>query len=101
MQMGRWRGLTIAAAWLAQLGCAAMRNPTVRTSFTKDVLPRASFEMQCPKEQIEIVQLNTPLDDYTGGGAQVGAKGCGKQVVYVYGPAGWVANTAAPEPAKP
>jgi len=90
--------LTLAACALAlDLGCAAMTKPTVRKSFTDEALPRASFEMQCPKEQIEIVQLATPLDDYVLTGAQVGAKGCGKQVVYVCSPSGWVANTATVE----
>ena len=93
--------LGVGCVLVALSGCAALKPPTVRTSFTKDALPRAGFEMQCPKEQIELVQLNRSWDDYIEGGTQVGARGCGKQVVYVYGPGGWVANTATPEPAKP
>ena len=52
--------------------------------------------MHCPKEQVELVPLNTPLDDGLRSGSQVGVKGCGKQVVYVFtNEAGWVANTAS------
>jgi hypothetical protein len=85
-------GLVLAA----QAGCATWRQPTVRQSFTARGLDRAVFEMECPKEKIELVSLNPPLDDYVLPGAQVGVKGCGKQVVYVaVKGAGWVANTTS------
>ena len=81
------------------LGCASLTRPTVRKHFTDEALPRASFEMQCPKENIELVQLGTALDEPVANGSQVGVKGCGKQAVYVCSPSGWVANTATTEPA--
>jgi len=96
-----WLGLSLACGLALQAaGCAAVRPPTVRKSFTDEVLPRASFELQCPKEQIELVQLATPLDDYVQAGAQVGVKACGKQAVYVCSRTGWVANTVTTEPAR-
>jgi hypothetical protein len=70
--------------------------PTVRKSFTDDAFDRAVFEMQCPKEKVVLVPLNPPLDEKVEVGAQVGVKGCGKQVVYVFtSGAGWVANTGS------
>ncbi|HEX7667579.1 MAG TPA: hypothetical protein VF407_23765 [Polyangiaceae bacterium] len=51
-------------------------------SFRDRGVPRASYELQCPKEQLEITDL---------GNGTMGVRGCGKQAVYkeVSG-AGWV-----------
>jgi hypothetical protein len=55
--------------------------------FRDNGLQRVSFEMQCPREQIQI----TPLD-----GNQMGVTGCGRRVVYVLVPyAGWVVNSSS------
>lgn len=86
----------VGLALVIGTACASMRLPTVRKSFTDEALDRAVFEMQCPKEKIELVSLNPPLDETVTLGAQVGVKGCGKQVVYVaVRGGGWVANTAS------
>jgi len=75
--------------------CASLRGPSVRTLFTEKGLDRAAFEMECPKEQLKLVQLNIPLDEPMDSGGQVGVTGCGKKAVYVYSSAGWVANTGS------
>jgi hypothetical protein len=70
----------------------------VRDSFNKYALDRASFEMKCPKEKIEIVGLNKPLDANAEAGVQVGATGCGTRVVYVLAMgAVWVVDSASSE----
>jgi hypothetical protein len=47
-----------------------------------------------PKEKVELVALNTPLDDPIKQGAQIGVRGRNKQAVYVLAPgAGWVLNS--------
>jgi hypothetical protein len=52
--------------------------------------------MKCPKEKLELVQLNKPLDERNELDTQVGVKGCGTQVVYVFVMGGgWVANTSS------
>lgn len=61
-------------------------------SFMDRGMPRAAYELQCPKEQLQVTEL--------GDGA-VGVRGCGKQAIYkeVWG-AGWV-NDSGPSAAKP
>ena len=95
-RMRRHLLLLSGLAFVAGVDCASMTRPTVRKLFTEHGLDRAVFEMQCPKEKVELVRLNVPLDEPVAGGAQVGVTGCGKQVVYVFSPqAGWIANTAS------
>jgi hypothetical protein len=51
--------------------------------------------MKCPKEQIELVPLDFPLDRSMASGVHVGVKGCDTQVVYVFtNQTGWVVDTA-------
>jgi len=47
-------------------GCASL---TVREHFTRYGLPRASLDLDCPREKIELVQVDQPLDQplYSGG----------------------------------
>jgi hypothetical protein len=52
--------------------------------FRAQGLDRAAFEFDCPKSQIEVVEV---------GSQQVGVTGCGKKAVYVRTIAGWVNNT--------
>jgi hypothetical protein len=56
-------------------------------SFMDRGMPRASFELGCPKEQLQVTDL---------GHGTMGVRGCGKQAVYkeVSG-AGWVNNTGS------
>ncbi len=46
-------------------------------------LDRATFDLSCPKSQLQAHHL---------GGLQVGVLGCGKKAVYVAGHSGWVVN---------
>ena len=62
--------------------------------FTKRGLERASFEMQCPKEQLQVKGLTADLDHEVKPGDQVGVTGCGKRLVYVLNPSGgWLLNS--------
>jgi hypothetical protein len=73
-------------------GCA----PTIRQVFVEHALDRAAFEMHCSKTELELVQLDFPLDHRMVSGAHVGVKGCEKQSVYVYtNQAGWVLNSTS------
>lgn len=71
---------------------------TMQPSPTSDVLPKnvwteglpgqAEFDLQCPVEELTFKK--------TGGSTtvpNVGVTGCGKRAHYVYGTAGYVANT--------
>ena len=79
---------------LALVSCA-----TVRGSFVDGGgLDRASFEMRCPKEDLQVVELDKPLDEeeYVAAlaGKHVGVEGCNKRVVYVRMGRAWMAETA-------
>ena|ERR1700733_8447535 len=91
--------LALAALPLASLaGCGAfatMQNGgfTVNQGMTLEafeaVKGRASFELDCPKDKIDVVVLAAQgvVPE------QIGATGCGHKVVYVATPSGWVVNT--------
>ncbi len=69
---------------------------TIREHFTSHGLERAAFELQCPRDQLQLVGLNADLDRYIGPGNQVGVSGCNKRAVYVLTQtAGWVLNSEA------
>jgi hypothetical protein len=81
-------------------GCATVQSGdfTVYQSdyekLAKAVKNRASFEMQCPKEQLQLVVLNV----FSGNNRyanQVGISGCEKRAVYLREPYTdtWVMNT--------
>jgi hypothetical protein len=83
--------LVLGFVSLGSAGCI-----TVGDSFQRYGLNRASFEMQCPAAQIQIVGLNRPLNATSVPGSQVGVSGCGKRMVFVVTEAaGWVANSAS------
>jgi len=96
--------LVLAVAILGVPACA-----TVGERFRDGGLDRAAFELQCPREQLQVTGLNRTLDQAIPEekglrGTQIGVTGCGKRAVYIYSAgAGWVANTAAPDekPAQP
>jgi hypothetical protein len=55
--------------------------------------------MKCPKEQIELVPLDVPLDRSMAAGVHLGIKGCETQAVYVFtNQTGWVVDTARSTP---
>jgi hypothetical protein len=72
-------------------GCA---TTTIGEHFQKHALNRASFEMQCPKERLQIKGLNEELERLgPATGDQVGVSGCGKHAVYVLTQNGWILNS--------
>jgi len=67
---------------------------TIGQHFNQHALDRASFELQCPREQLQVIGLNADLDRQVGPGNQVGVSGCSRRAVYVLTPyAGWVLNS--------
>lgn len=83
--MREWGAVALATLLV---GCV-----TVGESFRRHGLDRAAFEMQCPKDQLEMVALNRSLGSAAFTGSQVGVRGCGRQMVYVATEAGWIANS--------
>lgn len=69
---------------------------TAREYFRKEGgIKRASFDLQCPEDQLELHELNGEKAKI---GSQIGVRGCGKQAAYVFTwEAGWVANSTASE----
>ena len=82
------RRLIVGALLVGAGGCVS----SVGESFQRYGLPRASFEMQCPSDQLQQFGLNAPLESHAYVGSQVGVEGCGHRVVYVLTPSGWLAN---------
>lgn len=66
--------------------------PSLRESFNRDALSRATFELNCPQDQLQMTVLNGNPDSHPLAGASVGVEGCGKKGVYVYTGNGWVLN---------
>jgi hypothetical protein len=88
------RVVLLGACLTTVVGCA----PTIGEHFRARALDRAAFEMKCPKEQIELVPLDFPLDRSMAAGVHVGIKGCETQAVYVFtNQTGWVVDTARSE----
>ena len=72
--------------------CASYNPEKYQRENREKVLPRASFEMGCPKENINISYLNSY--EKTGFPLTIGAEGCGKKLVYIYvHRQGWVLNS--------
>jgi hypothetical protein len=97
----------LVAAWLsAAAGCATVEYggfvlDKSHTDWAFDqVRNRASFELHCPREQIELVILNTSTG--TRGAKwnpttaqQIGASGCQQRAVYVSSSSGWVLDSTS------
>ena len=91
----RQRRFGALCVWLSAAAVSACGAGTVRQHFTENALDRAAFEMHCPKDQIQLVQLGRALDSSMVSGIQVGVQGCGRQAVYVFAnETGWVLNSA-------
>jgi hypothetical protein len=76
----------------------AFRVYRARAEFDfEEVRNRASFELRCPREQIDLVVLNVHdpvLDPHEA--SQMGATGCGQRAVYVLSPrSGWVLDSTS------
>jgi len=80
----------VATALALLLGCGAATPTESFRHPDGGGIKRASFELQCPEDQLEVTDL---------GSWTLGVTGCGKRTVYkmVYG-AGWVNNGAGEEP---
>lgn len=65
---------------------------TTEQHFRQNGLNKASFDMGCPKEKLQIIVLG----ELSNGNGQVGVIGCNKKASYVaVQGAGWVNNTAS------
>jgi hypothetical protein len=75
-------------------GCASL---TVREHFSRYGMPRAALDLDCPREKLELVQVDQPLDQpLWSGGTLVGVKGCSRRGVYVSLDNGtWILNSAS------
>jgi hypothetical protein len=77
------RRTVVIALLLALPGCTGMHLARVKKT--------ASFDFNCPEEQITVQKLSSGALGVPG--AQIGAKGCGQQGRYVLSrDAGWVRN---------
>ena len=77
-------------------GCSqAFLNPDSVAGFRdpdSGGLKRASFELECPESQLQVIDLGSDS-------ASIGVTGCGKKAVYKFaGNRGWVNNTLTPTP---
>lgn len=78
-------------------GCATLQSGgfTVDQSSTEHafevVKNRASFELECPKDKIELTVLN--VEGIPARAVQIGVSGCGHKAVYVSSYSGWVMNS--------
>jgi len=57
-------------------GCAARRNERVMQTLRS----RASFDMNCPQEQLQITEISRSAGSMVN---SAGVRGCGHQAVYV------------------
>ena len=81
MNTRRFRHWSVVAVLAATVlsGCMG----TIQNNFTKNSLDRAAFDLQCPKDKVEVVALDKPLDAFATDGTHVGVRGCGRTAVYV------------------
>ena len=71
------RKTPIVLVAVALSGCTAM----LADGFREDLEKKASFELQCPGDQLEM----TPLKKiWAGRVTQMGVRGCGKQTTYIH-----------------
>jgi hypothetical protein len=89
---------TTALCLALLVGCA----PTIGQHFRERAIERVAFETKCPRDQIELVPLDLPLDHPMRSGVHLGVKACGQQAVYVFtNQLGWVVNTESSTPNPP
>ena len=89
--------VAMAALTLACGGKIVVDGFTVRESrwvrAQEDVARRATFDLECPAEQLDMTLLNTQRWPYKGAyPSQVGVRGCGHTATYVGGRGTWVMN---------
>lgn len=73
--------LSTLVALLLSSGCAPI-HVGLKDSFMKHGLPKAAFDMDCPKQQLEVTEI---------GARSMGVRGCGKKQRYQYvDNVGWI-----------
>ena len=83
-------GVALALLTLAACDPEAWRKARLK-DFNQRALPRASFELNCSKERIEVVEVSPQETGWVG--SQVGVTGCGRRAVYVLTEQDWMNNT--------
>ena len=85
----RW----MVCAMFALLGCGSMYNSGLRD----DLVRRASFDFQCPQQQLQFFELSQTNGIITS----YGVSGCGRQATYLLNTASstWVMNVDRGGPA--
>jgi hypothetical protein len=70
------------------------------TPAERDIRQRASFELACPPEQLQIIPVITSEWglDHQQIATQIGVAGCGHRLVYVQTQSGWVLNSSDAAP---
>ena len=65
----------------------------------EEVRKRATFDLDCPAERVQIVEIESPTNVYQGKQGTWGARGCGRQATYVQlnGSSNIMMNSAARE----
>ena len=66
----------------------------------RDIRQRASFELNCAPEQLQIIPVITSEwgVDHQQIATQIGVAGCGHRLVYVQTQSGWVLNSSDAAP---
>jgi len=90
----------------AVAGCSGYFLASSKKGFEATELNRAAFDLNCPVDQIGVVELvagSTPVtpDDVGKGGGNtvIGVNGCGRKATYKYVESiGWVAQTTSQQP---
>ena len=78
--------IIMSTFFLAYLASACATMTAAQRFRESSGLERASFDLDCPKEQLNVVTLGKHT-------MQVGVTGCGKRAVYVGTNRGWVLNS--------
>lgn len=91
--------------------CATVKSGAfdIPAGFAENEFPklksRASFDLDCPSEQLTVVTLNVVATPAGNRPSEVGVRGCGRKAAYVPKEEAWLlqggASKAHDEPAKP
>jgi hypothetical protein len=99
--------LSIAALFsLLATACGGYFLASSKQGFEATEKKRAAFDLDCPVDQVQVIELVagaipvTPDEVAKGGdGTVIGVSGCGKRATYKYvQEVGWVAQNASGEP---
>jgi hypothetical protein len=85
------RIVVLSAVAVGLLACVPPRSLEGFVQPDGGGITRAAFELQCPADQLQVVDL---------GGDAMGVTGCGKRAVYKWTYSGWVNNTGADQQAS-